>query len=141
MAKDVKVKRLSKLAKEFNVGISTIVDFLNKKGYDVDHNPNAKVTPEQYDILVKEYSSDIDVKKQSQQINLHYDERSSVSINDIEEESDEPEGEEKDEEILIKDFSGKGAEATPEEKEETRDQEQETEEKARSSSDSRDAGD
>ena len=44
MAKDKNVKRLSKVAKEFNVGISTLVDFLNKKGYNVDTNPNAKVS-------------------------------------------------------------------------------------------------
>ena len=109
MTKDKKVKRLSKLAKEFNVGISTIVDFLHKKGYDIDQNPNAKVTPEQYEILFKEYSSDIDLKKESQRINLNYDERSSVSISDIEQEEEESESEDKDEEILIKDFSGSGS--------------------------------
>lgn len=111
MAKDKKVTRLSKLAREFNVGISTIVDFLKKKGYDVSPNPNAKVTPEQYDLLVKEYSSDIDVKKESEKINLgHYSEESSVSIGDVEEES-ESEGEDdtSDDEIIIKDVSGKVA--------------------------------
>jgi translation initiation factor IF-2 len=118
MTKDKKVKRLSKLAKEFNVGISTIVDFLNKKGYDIDQNPNAKVTPEQYEILVKEYSSDIDVKKQSQKINLNYDERSSVSITDLEEEQEDTEGEGKDDEILIKDVSRTGAGETEEKEEE-----------------------
>lgn len=132
MTKDPKVKRLSKLAKEFNVGISTIVDFLNKKGYDIDPNPNAKVTPDQYDILAKEYSSDIDVKKESQRINLNYDERSSVSINDIESEGEEAETEEKDEEILIKDVSGSTAEdESGEEDKETGEQEtQEAEDKA-----------
>ena len=127
MTKDPKVKRLSKLAKEFNVGISTIVDFLNKKGYDVDPNPNAKVTPDQYDILAKEYSSDIDVKKESQRINLNYDERSSVSINDIDSEGEETETEEKDEEILIKDVSGSSAEEDSGE-EETGSVEQESQE-------------
>jgi len=119
MTKDKKVKRLSKLAREFNVGISTIVDFLKKKGYDIDPNPNAKVTPDQYDILVKEYSTDIDVKKESQRINLNYDERSSVSINDIEKENEEGESEDKDEEILIKDVSGSSSEADQQEEAET----------------------
>ena len=131
MTKDKKVKRLSKLAKEFNVGISTIVDFLHKKGYDIDQNPNAKVTPEQYEILFKEYSSDIDVKKESQRINLNYDERSSVSISDIEQEEEESEREDKDEEILIKDFSGSGSseekreQETPDEQEEEEREEEE----------------
>jgi len=129
MTKDKKVKRLSKLAKEFNVGISTIVDFLHKKGYDIDQNPNAKVTPEQYEILVKEYSSDIDVKKESQRINLNYDERSSVSISDIEKEEEEKESEDKDEEILIKDFSGS---STSGEKREQKTEEKEEEEEPKS---------
>jgi translation initiation factor IF-2 len=127
MTKDKKVKRLSKLAKEFNVGISTIVDFLHKKGYDIDQNPNAKVTPEQYEILFKEYSSDIDLKKESQKISLNYDERSSVSISDIEQEEEESESEDKDEEILIKDFSGS---ATSEEKREQETAEEQEEEEA-----------
>ena len=39
-----KATRLSKIAREFNVGISTIVDFLHKKGEKVDSNPNTKIT-------------------------------------------------------------------------------------------------
>jgi len=41
--------RLSKIAREFNVGISTIIEFLNKKGYSVDPNPNTKITPDIYE--------------------------------------------------------------------------------------------
>ncbi|MFP4603794.1 MAG: translation initiation factor IF-2 [Bacteroidales bacterium] len=127
MAKDKKVTRLSKLAREFNVGISTIVDFLKKKGYDVSPNPNAKVTPEQYDLLVKEYSSDIDVKKESEKISLgHYSEESTVSISDVEEEEGESEGEEdsSEDEIIIKDVSGQVA-AESEKKDEAEEEEKE----------------
>jgi translation initiation factor IF-2 len=121
MAKDKKVTRLSKLAREFNVGISTIVDFLKKKGYDIDPNPNAKVTPEQYDLLVKEYSSDLDVKKESEKISLnrYSEEESSVSISDMEEEEESDfEDESSDDEIIIKDVSGKSEEEKKESKEE-----------------------
>jgi hypothetical protein len=38
-----KVKRLSKVAKELNVGISTIVEFLSGKGVEIDSNPNTKI--------------------------------------------------------------------------------------------------
>ncbi|MGM0496303.1 MAG: translation initiation factor IF-2 [Bacteroidota bacterium] len=114
MAKDKKITRLSKVAREFNVGISTIVDFLHKKGYGIDSNPNAKVSPEQYNLLVDEYSTDSDVKKQSQKINLdksHESSKHSISINDIEQETqeDDTNSEESgdDEEIFIKDVSGK----------------------------------
>ncbi|WP_372640437.1 translation initiation factor IF-2 [Ancylomarina sp.] len=62
--------RLSKLAREFNVGITTIVEFLNKKGIEMDSNPNNKVSGEAYDILAKEYSSDVNLKKESEKVNL-----------------------------------------------------------------------
>ncbi|NOU61616.1 translation initiation factor IF-2 [Marinifilum caeruleilacunae] len=70
MAKVNKNIRLSKLAREFNVGISTIVDFLNKKGIEIDSNPNTKVSDDAYDILAKEYSSDLNLKKESEKVNL-----------------------------------------------------------------------
>lgn len=70
MTKVNKNIRLSKLAREFNVGISTIVEFLNKKGIEIDSNPNNKVSGEAYDILAKEYSSDVNLKKESEKVNL-----------------------------------------------------------------------
>ncbi len=51
MVKSGKGTRLSKIAKEFNVGISTIVDFLQKKGLEVDSKPNSKVPAEYYDLI------------------------------------------------------------------------------------------
>jgi len=70
MTKVNKNIRLSKLAREFNVGITTIVEFLNKKGIEIDSNPNTKVSGEAYDILAKEYSSDVNLKKESEKVNL-----------------------------------------------------------------------
>lgn len=65
-----KAIRLSKLTKEFNVGISTLVDFLKKKGLDIEVDPNAKVPAEYYPFLEKEFSSDMSAKKESEKINL-----------------------------------------------------------------------
>lgn len=65
-----KATRLSKAAREFNVGISTIVEFLHKKGHDVDSNPNTKLDPELYVLLVDEYSSDLSVKKESEKLTM-----------------------------------------------------------------------
>ncbi len=65
-----KATRLSKAAREFNVGISTIVEFLGKKGHEVDSNPNSKLDPDLYDILLEEYSSDQNVKKESEKLTL-----------------------------------------------------------------------
>ena len=48
--------RLNKVTKECNVGLQTAVEFLQKKGFsDVEANPNAKISQEQYDLLVAEY--------------------------------------------------------------------------------------
>jgi len=48
------------------VGVNTIVDFLKKKGYDVDSNPNSKITAKQYELLQREYASDQMAKKLSE---------------------------------------------------------------------------
>ncbi len=63
-------QRLSKLAKEFNVGIQTIVEFLHKKGFDIDPNPNTKVSEEACVLLEKEYKSDVSLKRESEKITL-----------------------------------------------------------------------
>ena len=71
MTEGLKATRLSKAAREFNVGISTIVEFLQKKGFEVDSNPNTKIPPEAYSLLLKEYSSDLSVKKESEKLTLN----------------------------------------------------------------------
>lgn len=54
--------RLNKVTKDFNVGISTIAEFLKKKGLgEIDQNPNAKISDEQYAALQKEFSNDKDL--------------------------------------------------------------------------------
>ena len=54
--------RLNKVTRDLNVGITTVVEFLQKKGYAIETNPNTKITDEQYDLLVKEFSTDKDLK-------------------------------------------------------------------------------
>ncbi len=51
--------RLNKVIRELNVGISTAVEYLQKKGFgSVEADSNAKITDEQYDALVKEFGKD-----------------------------------------------------------------------------------
>ena len=65
--------RLSKAAKEFNVGKDTIVEFLGKKGFHVDPSPNTKLTAEMYALLVKEYQGEKEVKNEAMKLgNLSY---------------------------------------------------------------------
>uniref|UniRef100_UPI003217F09E translation initiation factor IF-2 n=1 Tax=uncultured Draconibacterium sp. TaxID=1573823 RepID=UPI003217F09E len=84
-----KTIRLSKLAREFNVGIHTIVEFLHKKGYEIDSNPNTKVTAEAVSLLEKEYKKDISLKKESEKISLksHRPKKEVISIEPEESES------------------------------------------------------
>jgi translation initiation factor IF-2 len=107
MTEDIKVTRLSKAAREFNVGISTIVEFLHKKGFDLDPNPNTKLPHEAYILLVKEYSTDISVKKESEKLVLKdlHKKKESVSIDDFSEKAESEESE-KDEDVLVKDSTG-----------------------------------
>ena len=49
-----------------NVGITTAVEFLQKKGFVVEANPNTKITDEQFDLLKKEFSTDKDLKLKSE---------------------------------------------------------------------------
>lgn len=106
MTENIKATRLSKAARKFNVGISTIVEFLNKKGFDLDPNPNTKLPDEAYNLLVKEYSTDISVKKESEKLILKDLNRrkESVSIDDFAEKNS-AEDVEQVEEVILKDSS------------------------------------
>ena len=64
--------RLGKAATEFNVGVSTIVDYLHKKGFKIDSNPNTKLSPEMHTLLVKEYQPDKAAKDIAKHIELEY---------------------------------------------------------------------
>ena len=62
--------RLNKVTRDLNVGISTAVEFLRKKGFEVEENPNAKITDEQFELLRQEFSTDKDLKAKSDQFIL-----------------------------------------------------------------------
>ena len=65
MSEVFKAIRLSKAAREFNVGISTIVEFLSKKGHEISNNPNTKLSEEIYTLLLDEYADEKHVKEES----------------------------------------------------------------------------
>ncbi len=91
-----KATRLSKAAREFNVGISTIVEFLGKKGHEIDSNPNSKLDPDLYELLQEEYSTDLNVKKESEKLTLKNlrERQDSLTLDDIPEEVEQEESEE-----------------------------------------------
>ncbi|MEC7267520.1 MAG: translation initiation factor IF-2 N-terminal domain-containing protein, partial [Bacteroidota bacterium] len=81
---DYKPMRLIAAAKKFNVGASTITEFLQGKGFDIDNRPTTKLSEEMYQALRAEYSSDVDMKKEAEQVQLG-SENKGVSINKEEE--------------------------------------------------------
>lgn len=82
--------RLGKAAGEFNVGISTIVEFLEGNGVKIDTNPNTKLDPDQYDMLRTEFAADQDLKEKAKQQQSPREKRETISLRDNKK-ADEPE--------------------------------------------------
>lgn len=59
------IHRLSKVARELNVSVGTLSDFLNSNGFKVESNPNAKLTEEQYALVRKEYAEEKKTKDEA----------------------------------------------------------------------------
>jgi len=74
--------RLSKAAREFNIGIATVLDFLNNKGFKLGRDPNAKLTQEMYTLLVQEFASEKHVKEEAQKIGLQFNTHETITIED-----------------------------------------------------------
>ena len=88
--------RLIQVAKEFKVGLNTIVDYLQKKGVATDGSPNAPVTPETYAILEKEFGTNRTLKNERDTI------REKISQKQAAVTLDQPKAErEKEEEELV----------------------------------------
>lgn len=94
--------RLSKLAKDLNVGLSTLVEEAAKKGIKIDSNPNTKISNDIKLILEKEFAKDKSVKEESKAITLSSrQKKENIVIEEKQIESPKPEIKEQPE-ILIK---------------------------------------
>ena len=66
--------RINKLLKQFNIGfnigLSDLVEFLHKKGFEVEENPNAKVSDECLPDLHKQFGKDKEALEQAQQVDI-----------------------------------------------------------------------
>lgn len=87
--------RLNKVTRDLNVGITTVVEFLQKKGYTIEASPNAKITEEQYAVLVKEFSTDKNLKIESEKFSQERQNKdrnkASISIEGFESEKEKEE--------------------------------------------------
>ena len=55
--------KLIQVQRKLNVGINTVVEFLHKKGFEVEDNPNTRISDEQYALLVKEFGKNLPEKE------------------------------------------------------------------------------
>ena len=99
--------RLSKVTKELNVGLQTCVDFLQKKGYTVENSLNAKITEEQYELLVMQFSTDKDLrlkaeKAQRERQNSKKEAKPTISVEEPKKEEAAPEKEEEKPSVTFK---------------------------------------
>lgn len=61
-------KRLVKIAKELNVGTTTIVEHLLKSGFTIENKPTAKISEEMERELLKEFQKSIAIKEQADKL-------------------------------------------------------------------------
>ena len=76
--------RLGKAASELNVGLPSLVEFLESKGVKIDSNPNTKLDPEHFDLLCTEFAADQSMKEQSKGPSMR-EKRESLSLKDVRE--------------------------------------------------------
>ena len=93
--------RLIKVSKELNVGISSLVEFLDKKGVQVEANPNTKIDDKHYEMLNIEFGKDKRIKKtveRQKEEQLRKEKKETVAIEgyDLPEEEEEKQTEERD---------------------------------------------
>ncbi|PBQ32025.1 translation initiation factor IF-2 [Sphingobacteriaceae bacterium] len=104
MSEGAKTLRLSKVAKEFNLSLGKIVEFLASKGQPVDSNPNAKIGDDEYRLLLKEFSSDKSAREEAETVaqNSSKLKRETIVLDEI-----KPKKQKEDEvdEVVIKDLT------------------------------------
>ncbi len=103
--------RASQAARKLNVGLHTVFEFLAKKGHEVENNPNAKLTPEQFAMLSKEYASSATEKLEASGLTIGAKHVDNITI---ETEKETKKQVEEEESVLIKNLASKKEEEKPE---------------------------
>ena len=60
--------KISKVAKDLNIALPTVIEFLQSKGINIDMNPNSRIDEDAYNLLVAAYSSDKAQKSKSEKL-------------------------------------------------------------------------
>ena len=86
--------RASKVVKEFNIALSTLVEFLHKKGIEIESNPGAVLSEDAYALVEKEFAKEHLLKEQSRKV--------AISVKEITESEHAKAPAEEPEEVIIK---------------------------------------
>ena len=114
MSEGAKTLRLSKVAKEFNLSLGKIVEFLASKGHQIESNPNAKIGDGEYNLLLKEFSSDKSAREEAEIVaqNTTKVKRETILLSDVK--AKKQKEEEDADEFMIKDLTPKSTIVAPE---------------------------
>lgn len=102
---ETKALRLSKVAKELNVGLHNIVEFLETHGHTIESNPNAKIDETQYELLLKEFQSEKLEKEKTKNVNTGITGKVSVNLDEKLKNEKYIDPEDSKDDMLIKDAS------------------------------------
>ncbi|MBK9285428.1 MAG: translation initiation factor IF-2 [Sphingobacteriaceae bacterium] len=113
MSEAGKTLRLSKVAKEFNLSLGKIVEFLASKGREIESNPNAKIGDDEYKLLLKEFSGDKSAKEEAESVsqNISKVKRETIILDEIK--AKKTKEEEIADEVVIKDLTIPKTESEP----------------------------
>ena len=92
--------RLNKLLRQYNIGLDDLVEFLHKQGFEVDANPNAKVSDEVLPALNKQFGKDLELKQAADKVEVKITEI--LEKNNKQKSREEVEEEEPERETIIK---------------------------------------
>ncbi len=103
MSENKESVRLNAVVKELNVGMSTLVEFLAKKGFVVESKPTTKITGEMHQVLLSAFQSDKKVKDDAKALIKPKVKKEDVTIQQpVKKEDSVVEEEDEDDGILIK---------------------------------------
>lgn len=60
--------RLNKAAREFNISVARVVEFLQGEGFEVDSNPNSQLDDAAYSALESEFATDLEQRRASREV-------------------------------------------------------------------------
>ena len=104
--------RVKKAATEFNISVQHLVEHLASKGFSVESNPNAKISEEMYQMLLRDFGQDKKIKEQASQIHIGKSGKEDLVL-DQKAVSQSPKSRADQKEVLIKGMSHAVAAPTP----------------------------